>query len=323
MSVTTVSLTQPQNASGGKSTASIRAWGSSISSLFSGAGLVKTSDTGQVDWTTYTFSGFSSNSVNVIGYEVWKFNDSLQATKPVFLRVEYLNSNTIQPSDNFWVRITVCTSTDGAGTAAGITYTCFVTSDARASSSDIGFTGAVAAFSSGDGSYLTLVLGPPSGTSPGEGLFYIDRTRDSSGAITGEGVCFSACGAGTRAVFSTGSSPQSNSGTFVVFNFAAATATQLGGSGSSNGVLLPANVYDSMTHGTTIGLQAPAQVVNGKLLPPILAAVAYYKSDISAGSTVTVSVSGALHTYYCLGDFATCADRNPGNTNAALAVRYE
>src|SRR4051812_38221933 len=65
--------------------ATFRAWGSGIAAQIAAMGLVQTSDTGQINWTTVTRPG-----INVLaGYEMWRFADSLQATKPVFIRLDY------------------------------------------------------------------------------------------------------------------------------------------------------------------------------------------------------------------------------------------
>jgi hypothetical protein len=73
-------------------------------------GLVQTADTGQID---------PSRAVNprttltLIGYEIWRFDDALQATQPVFLKVAYYTGN---PSTVFVIRLTVGLGSDGSGT---------------------------------------------------------------------------------------------------------------------------------------------------------------------------------------------------------------
>lgn len=99
--------------------------------------LVRTSDTGQVDidamvapaWTTPPYS---------MGYLVYRFNDALQATKPIFVKLEFVfvnystssNSTATANGQGFMqTKMTFGTGTDGAGTitnAGGQVITPFV-----------------------------------------------------------------------------------------------------------------------------------------------------------------------------------------------------
>jgi len=72
--------------------AEFRTWGSGIAAALQACGLVKTSDTGQIDWATVTRPGASHTAA---GYEIYRFNDSLQATKPVLIKVEYGNGTAL------------------------------------------------------------------------------------------------------------------------------------------------------------------------------------------------------------------------------------
>lgn len=330
MAVTTVTLTQPQN--NGNDNAAVKAWGSTISGLFSGAGLTKASDTGQIDWATTTYTPIATaNSINVIGYEIWKFNDSLQETSPVFLRVEYRQIVNLAGHTSYQLSIFFGTATNGAGTLIGVTKEFWLSPFSQPFNTPAdGFAGTVSCFSSGDGSSLVLAFGPAvttgtANSNGGLGTFFIDRTRDSSGAITGEGVVAACSGWQNNGAFLEGDVSTAGTGVCIIYGFTSNTILTLGSTThtANTGVMLPAYVPGTMSAGSSVGLAAPNIIANGKLLPPILAALAYNNTDIAAGSTVSVNVSGATHTYYCLGTFCACADRNPGNTNAALAVRYE
>src|SRR3954454_12687471 len=65
--------------------ATFRTWGSGVAAQIAAMGLVQTSDTGQINWTTVTRLAINTSA----GYEVWRFNDALQSTKPVFIRLDY------------------------------------------------------------------------------------------------------------------------------------------------------------------------------------------------------------------------------------------
>lgn len=322
MAIATISgLVQPAQA--GANSAAIVAWGSKLSSLFSGAGLVPAADSGQIDWATASF-GFPGSGSGTVGYEVWALSDSLQATKPVYLIVNYNYCHTASFIGNtfFYLSFVITTATNGAGANAASYSLTFNQSVNPTSGSDLTPSVAWTAFSSGDGSSLALVVGSAGSVaaraSAGLGTFYFDRTRDVVGAITGEGVVAAATGWQNYLV-----SNNPNAGLYGVLQMGAASVYMLGSSSASGGVMLPAYVPGSMAAGTAIGFAAPSVLCNGKKLPPVLAAVAYCDSDITAGSIVTVTVSGSPHTYYCLGDFCLNADRSPGSTTAALAVRYE
>ena len=91
------------------SDATFRAWGSDIAARLATAGLIQTADTGQINWVTVLRPAASAYG----GYEVWRFDDTLQGTSPVFMKIEYGSSNNqATPA----LRITVSSGTNGAGT---------------------------------------------------------------------------------------------------------------------------------------------------------------------------------------------------------------
>ena len=72
--------------------ARFRAWGSAISAGLAAVGLVKVAVTGAVNWGTVV-RGTAIAAGTPWGFEVWRFADALQATHPVFIKVEYGGSN--------------------------------------------------------------------------------------------------------------------------------------------------------------------------------------------------------------------------------------
>lgn len=92
------------------SAAAFRAWGNALASELQAIGMVKTSDTGQIDWTSVSYPTASSTSM---GYEIYRFNDSLQSSVPVYFKIEYGSS--ISGSDCPCIWITVGTGSDGSG----------------------------------------------------------------------------------------------------------------------------------------------------------------------------------------------------------------
>lgn len=96
------------------SAALFRAWGSAVDGTFGTCGWVQTSDTGQINWVTVGAPGGANTAM---GYSIWRMNDTLQSTKPVFIKMEY-GSGTATGSPCFW--ITIGTGSDGAGNITGI-----------------------------------------------------------------------------------------------------------------------------------------------------------------------------------------------------------
>jgi len=159
--------------------AEFRAWGSRLSATFAAVGMVKGTDSGQIDWNTVVKPP-SSNAQQ--GYEIWRFNDSLQATKPIYLRIGF-GGGTNQTYPSIW--LTIGKGSDGIGNITGVflaaTQHTWVTASATVSN---WFT------SSMDGSALICVPGLMSQVGAGSWWWLIERSRDASGAPTGTGLVF-------------------------------------------------------------------------------------------------------------------------------------
>lgn len=93
--------------------AGFRAWGADFSAKLAAVGLVQTADTGQINWATVNRAGTNSNA----GYEIWRFNDSMQGTAPIFLKIFY-GTGSLAASPR--IQIIVGTASNGSGTISGI-----------------------------------------------------------------------------------------------------------------------------------------------------------------------------------------------------------
>lgn len=157
--------------------AQFRTIGSAISGAIQAVGLVQTSDTGQINWTTASMPG---STYVISGYEIYRFSDSLQSTAPVFIKIEY---GCAQLASYMGLWITVSTGTDGAGTPAGNISWRFQCSNGN---TDISTR---TSYFSGSTNRLTFALWPWPSTGSGQWhVFGVERTHDSSGADTGTGV---------------------------------------------------------------------------------------------------------------------------------------
>ena len=171
-----------------------RAWGAGISAQLVAIGLVQTADTGQVNWTTVVTPGTSFTYAN---YEIWRFNDSLQATKPVFIKMEYAIGGGTQ-TDGPVFRFTVGTGTDGAGNLTGKVSTPRVLQVATSKAAGT----LMVSYCSGNSSRLTLWTNHDSITFPNATQFpmglCIERTKDAVGVETGDGICIYSWHAGSQ-----------------------------------------------------------------------------------------------------------------------------
>lgn len=96
--------------------AGFRAWGSELAAKMAAAGLVQTSDTGQINWVTVTRPGTNTDA----GYEIWQMNDTPQGTAPVYFRIDY-GTGTAATAPR--IKITSGTGSNGSGTITGTALT--------------------------------------------------------------------------------------------------------------------------------------------------------------------------------------------------------
>lgn len=150
-----------------------RAWGSAISTGLAELGLVQTADTGQINWTTVARPTTTNQSM---GYEIWRFNDALQTTTPVFFKLEYgSGSSTTLPG--IW--LTVGQASNGSGTV-----TVNAGSVQRRQSHVAATTAnAVTSYFSGNEGRVMVVMWAGN-TSSNCRYFAIERANDTSGNST-------------------------------------------------------------------------------------------------------------------------------------------
>lgn len=180
--------------------ADFRQWGLAISNALAAAGLVKTADTGQIDWTTVLAT---NANLQKRGYEVWRFNDALQATRPVFIRIDYGSGN-YPYNPMLW--FTIGTATDGAGnpTAHASFPNALMTARTVLSTTSSAYvsTSTAPVYVDSDGAGSLMIAGwfsVPGSSNPTFSGFVgiVERTRNFDGTYNGEGVTFmSAIGTG-------------------------------------------------------------------------------------------------------------------------------
>lgn len=171
--------------------AAFRGWGSAISTALQ-ALFVKVTQTGEINWATVSKPATNGAAA---GFEVYRFNDSLQASAPIFFKIEYgaYTGGTIRPA--LWM--TVGKAADGSGT---ITGTLFSRNIIAGGNNIWTATPKNSYLGNGDGSVLVLSLWPSdTGSQAGPGQVYaLERSRDDNGNPTGAGVMCSRNTSGTQ-----------------------------------------------------------------------------------------------------------------------------
>ena len=174
------------------SDATFRAWGSDIAAKLAIAGLVQTPDTGQVNWATVARPAASAYG----GYEVWRFNDTLQGSAPVFIKIEYgASNNQTTPA----IRVTVSSGTNGAGTPTGLVSAALTNYASGILVTNANITN-FPSYATHTAGFFALVF--KSGAGAGAltlFAFKVQRTTNNSGVPTPEAVLLVGCGAGNQA----------------------------------------------------------------------------------------------------------------------------
>lgn len=234
----------------------------------------------------------AANTAN--GYEVWRFDDALQATLGVFFKLEYGTGNTTS-DPGLW--LTVGTSTNGSGTITGQAQT----RRALAINSVGGATTKTCVFS-GDTNRVAAILFSNHTQSIG---FTIERTKDGTGADTSAGILINmlVISSGFEQLFipATGAVPA----VFTVGQCLVPT-------GATTGINTPTTSIYTLFH-----------VKNGALLNPGMNMHMYFNADISADSVANISIYGNNHAYYFLGGQSRTAYSQVASSNIRPCVRYE
>lgn len=177
--------------------AGFRAWGLALRTALTSAGIVRTSDTGQIDFSTVSAPGTSSYA----GYDIFRFDDAAQGADPVFFKLEYGKGSA---TTRHALRLTVGTGSDGAGTLTNASSAMTAVGTATASgNTSIGasfFDGALCLWDA----YTSAVAG--------QVAIVIERARDINGdLIAGNFAAFGIGNAGYSGQVRTGGSWSSTS----------------------------------------------------------------------------------------------------------------
>lgn len=164
-------------------TANYRIWVAEIIDNLIAAGLVQTTDAGQIDVSTATQPGAGTYP----HFAMFRFNDALQATAPVFMKIEFGAGGTTQPM----IAVTVGSGTNGSGTLTGTVSARYVTSSSGGGLAPASQTLPYLSMAIHKGGFFGFVfkIGCVSQTySTAIYAIFMARTTDNTGVETAEGV---------------------------------------------------------------------------------------------------------------------------------------
>lgn len=250
-------------------------WVQGLEAQFSACNLTQTADTGQINSATVTLPAANASA----GYHIYRFNDSQQTARPMYLKLEFGVSNTTD-KPNLW--LTMGSGSDGAGNLTGS-----VTSRKSlntTTSKSAGIT--LPSYCSGDGSRISLVTNYDSASANFGLAFVIDRTRDANNNTTSDMVTVyqgaTASGSWCQSIYSGGAITGSTSAPFGAMGISGSIPSGIGLTSLGGNVAL-----------------WPAMVVAGQIRY-LLSICNYNTADISASSTISVTNLGGTHTYITL-----------------------
>lgn len=283
--------------------ATFRTWITWIRDSFLACGWLQSADSGQLTIASAVRPGSNNTYVAPL---IFQMNDSLHtsATFPCYVRVE---CGTGGGAGNPAVRITVGTSTNGAGVIGGNSTGAMQFTTASTSTNLDKFMRA-----SGSSSRMAMGLWVPSAALTSVqncGFIGIERTHAADGSDTADGIM----------VFT------KMSATTVAHNHIV-----LQPPGQANGVALstaPISVMEANTstiRGITAGAY-PCTPSSVRPVLPLMNLLAYYNNDFTGMVPVVVNHFGANHTYLPLGVGAIqgMARSSTANDANVAMMRYE
>ena len=281
--------------------AGFRAWGSDFAAKLLAVGMVQTADTGQINWTTVTRPGTNTDG----GYEIWKFNDALQSTAPIFIRFNY---GTGGVATRPRIQMIVGTSSNGSGTIGGTALTgTLATSAATGTSTGSSFTNYMC-HTAGVFWFVWQAGGPTAGLSRASAA--INRTVDSDGAPTAIGALVTSMN-GATSIAAVGS--------FVNLRFAATAAVFTETASAAVCCIIPAPTGIT---GTLTGGSPQAFLFwtwTPQVIPVLMAAV--YSAELAETATFNATLVGTTsRTFLVMGKEigVQWTAQTAGNYNLAL-----
>lgn len=281
------------------SDADLRAWLGECEQMLEDCGLVRTSDTGQLDPSLATWPGSNNTAV---GFSVWQFDDDLQGVAPIFLKCTYWRGDT---SNRVSFSIEVGTGSDGSGNLTGLTASIALSSGGTPGSGDYysyachrdGFAGL--AFKVNGSTFSGFTRGHPA--------FIIERFHDNAGAPTSAGAVLIG-NAGNN-------SSASNDAAVRILDFLNSSVRSFNG----NMTFVPNQITDSR-----VGL-APQIFHHWVMLPkmtPLIGSAACVSGEVAVNQQFELTLVGsAPRNYVCIGH--TLGSSIEGSVNGHICMLFE
>jgi hypothetical protein len=282
--------------------AQFTAWAQNISSHFTSAGMVQTLDSGQINWATVATPSATRQKM---GYEIWKFADAFQSTSPVFVRIDY-GSGGASTLPGIWLQL-------GSGSNGSGQLTGPISNPNMAGSNGLNIASAATVantencYFSGNTNYINtwMFMNKDGGVGISQPFgFSLERTKNASGADTGQGILFTAYGA-----------------TVFYQTVWDCVLGQLYTHESSPGILVPALANNGI-NGSNIAVYPLFHSMGNAFLNPGLNLLGYFSGAIANNTNTTVSVYGSDHNYITAGS-AGIRQGNFRQSGVGLLLRYE
>lgn len=276
------------------STTTMRAHVAFVEALLTAAGWVQTADTGQTASGAFPAATGTNTSA---GYQVWRMNDALQATAPVFVRFDF-GSGAAANTLGVWCYIG--TGSNGSGTITG-QLNGFLTPQQVTSASSL------PSYGSGSTNRICAVHNYQTTTANCTIMWGIERSKDATGADTADGVIFN--------------SMWGAAGTLQAHQYLPFTGTKRTYTAWITTTSGPA-ALGSLVDGANTGLLPVIPM--GQLGPQEqgLNFLLYYSTDLVANNNTSVTVKGSAKTYKPLGTPQAWGNASV-ITASCFAIRYE
>jgi len=297
MGYTLIANTAPRS----NSDAEFRAWGNTVSNMFANSGMVKMTGVGEIDWSTVTLP---LTTYTTQGYEIWRFNDALQSTAPVYFRLDY-GSGAANVRPGMW--FTLGNGMESNGNLMGARSPAAYSSTgghgvwtSTPNSSNIFLT-----YFSGDTNRFALAFSIGGSAANIASFFFAsaERTVDANGAATGDGVLLT---------FADQTQQKQVAWHRHIGEY---TGVEV-----SWGVLMPSGSSGVSGSNTAV---YPLFHAAGPYLNPGLNLLGYFNADFAANSSTSLTLYGASHTYMPLGNAALRAISTRAANPSCVMIRWE
>jgi len=283
--------------------ANFRAWAQFIEdTLVTTGGWLVTSDSGQTLPSALVHPTTTSQKM---GYRVYQMNDALQATVPVFMRIDFGSSSGTAAAPAIWV--TVGTGSNGSGTITGIMMNAVQMNSAGNSSQANNSYGSAAPNRVAIALFCQNVTGIRL-------VFTLERSKDVNGNDTGAGLL---CIYNSTATWLESSR---------YLNYATAGVVQPSVELGLSYVLTTQNPSQSFAPGD-IGV-AVVSCIRGVAQQPGLNVMIVPSGDVGDQGQFSMNIYGAAHTYQqissqCVVQKALCNANRLADNNARACIRYD